>query len=233
MIRLIFKLFASTSRVEVKYLSLTMLLRISLILNIAFFCVGVFLLYNYRDRVMLYLRPLDKENVHVILVGDSKTAYGDWSRRLNRFDVKNMGVPSYTSFNINWHVRGLLEEYHPKIVFIEGGVNDFYFGYPVQDTYLHLTNIYDTLQKHQIKVVVQATLLTRIDEGMNDSIVSLNKKLREYCQIHQLEFLDVNPYLTENGKLKEEYTKDGIHLTDAAYKVWAKAIHSSLTKNKI
>lgn len=181
---------------------------------------------------MQYIYPPNKEHVKIIMVGDSKTAYGDWSRRLNRFDIKNMGVPAYTSFNINWHVRGLLEEYHPKIVFIEGGVNDFYFGYSVEDTYKHLTSIYDTLQKREVKVIVQSTLLTRIDEGMNDSIVLLNNKLYEYCQQHNLEFLDLNLSLSEQGKLKPAYTKDGVHLTEEGYDSWTKLIKDCLSRKE-
>ena len=70
---------------------------------------------------------------------------------------------------------------------------------------------------------------------MNKSIFQLNNLLKAFATQEKIDCIDMNQQLADNEKLllKDEYTPDGIHLTGAAYGLWAKEINKILKKNQL
>ncbi len=67
-------------------------------------------------------------------------------------------------------------------------------------------------------------------EEFNRKILSLNLKIEKMCKEQKIEFLNLNSILAKENILKEEYSFDGIHLTYAGYKEWAKVISPILDR---
>ncbi len=89
--------------------------------------------------------------------------------------------------------------------------------------------ILDTLQEAGVEPIIQLTLY-RENESTPEFIDTLNSYLRKYASEHNLSIIDLNPLLCPNKSLLPKYSQDGVHLTDAAYKVWASEIRKILKK---
>jgi lysophospholipase L1-like esterase len=53
----------------------------------------------------------------------------------------------------------------------------------------------------------------------------------KYAQENNLDYIDLNPFIASDSlEIKDEYTTDGLHLSAAAYLVWAREITTVLKK---
>jgi lysophospholipase L1-like esterase len=73
------------------------------------------------------------------------------------------------------------------------------------------------------KPIIQLTLY-RENEPLPEFIDTLNGYLKQYASNNGVAIIDLNPILTINKSLLAKYTRDGTHLTEAAYLLWAKEI---------
>jgi alpha-glucosidase len=169
------------------------------------------------------------------MFGNSKTAQGEWSLKMRRSDVKNSGTGSYTTSQFIMILDRAVIKYNPRICFIEGGINDIGDGIPLTRTIQNYKSIVDTLLKYDIEPVLQSTIFTCLPNDSLDNVKvdSLNIFLKNLAISKNLEYIDLNEYLSENKRLKPEYTKDGIHLEENAYKIWVKEITKVLNRKKI
>jgi lysophospholipase L1-like esterase len=70
-----------------------------------------------------------------------------------------------------------------------------------------------------------------------DRILALNRWLQDYCAKNRLQYLDYfSALVDEQGMLKRALADDGLHPTDAGYKIMAplaeKAIRRALAENR-
>lgn len=65
----------------------------------------------------------------------------------------------------------------------------------------------------------------------NDKIVKLNYQLVALFKSKNINFIDLNKYIAPSGYLSNEYTIDGVHFTEAAYKLWARQIKQKIHNN--
>jgi len=167
------------------------------------------------------------------MFGNSLTAEGKWNSELKRFDIKNSGRSGFTSSHFVWILQDAVLKYKPKICFIEGGINDIGTGIPLSRTYENYETIVDILIQHQIEPVLQSTLyVNKPDDSVtNSKVESLNYFLSNLASKRNIIYLDLNQYLSENKKLRIEYTRDGVHLRQSTYKIWAHEI-DKIIKNK-
>lgn len=64
-----------------------------------------------------------------------------------------------------------------------------------------------------------------LDEDIeNDDIVLLNKKLEEMCKAKKIKYIDLFKVLSKDGKLKDDYTDNGVKLNKEAYDAIEKEI---------
>ncbi len=71
---------------------------------------------------------------------------------------------------------------------------------------------------------------TLYEEDKNSKVMvdSLNSFLIDYCNQKSIRYLDINSKLSTNNGLKPEYSKDGTHINESAYLIWAKEIKEVL-----
>jgi lysophospholipase L1-like esterase len=196
---------------------------LSLLLNILL--LGI--LFQFRDKI--YARFFPPEKVNILLIGDSLLAQENWNLLLQRNDVKNEAYGGAITQQILWNLeRGQLNS-KPKIVILEGGINDLLVGVSSQRVFENYLKIFNVLKQQNIPFISHAIILTD-DPSINQEVLKLNQLLKAYCLKNGIVYLDMNAQLSINQQLAKEYSFDGIHLTKTAYQHWAKALIGCLEK---
>lgn len=200
------------------------LLPISILLNVSL----LILVFQLRDKIFTQLFPASK--VNILLIGDSLLAQENWNSLLKRNDLKNDAFGGAITQQILWNIkRGELVS-SPKIVVIDGGINDLLSGVPTQRVFDNYRKIIETLRKENINVVAHLVLYTVDNEAINKEVFVLNYLLKEYFESQKIEFIDMNLQLSDRKKLKPNFSVDGIHLRKEAYKIWANELSSKLPR---
>lgn len=204
--------------------------------------------FSYSQQIPLYLQnknytfQLEMYNIFttqqkdIVLLGNSLTFHANWNEILNRTNIANRGIVSDVTIGYLHRLQYIIK-LHPKLCFIEGGVNDIYANVPVPEVFQNITQIVDSLRNHNIIPILQSALLVGIKwhdaADKNKQISYLDSLLSEYAQKYSIEFINLNPLLTQNGLLKDELTTDGVHLNAAGYALWAPEIENILVRHHL
>ncbi len=69
--------------------------------------------------------------------------------------------------------------------------------------------------------------------GLKPLIVEFNERLRKIAADNGCPFMDAyKPFADENGQLRKELSRDGLHLSDAGYKIWVRLIEKALASSE-
>jgi len=168
-------------------------------------------------------------NRKIVMYGNSITYQGDWNTVLKKSDVTNWGIPGYTTGQLIWTIKNLVK-LKPVICFIEGGINDLYLGVPPERIYQNHVIALQELKKNHVIPVFQSIIFTQYDLKLNKIIRKLNLKLKNYCEKNDFDFIDLNLFLSNDNALKQENSKDGVHIKQAAYLPWGLEVVKILKK---
>jgi alpha-glucosidase len=199
-------------------------------------------LYQLENFDFHYKKEWGKPNI--IMVGTSLTRHAHWDTLLHRTDIINRGI-SGNKLRCIVERLAYLKGTSAKICFIEGGIIDLPAQNP--DT---LVNFYKKIiafwKSEKVIPVLSLVLYISPKAGINypylrdhlavNTIIrDLNNKTRKYAEENDVDFIDLNKAICDEQRLilKDEYTLDGIHLTESAYKIWAFEIEKILSKHKI
>lgn len=161
-----------------------------------------------------------KNNIDLVLLGDSLTKRGEWKTLLDKQNLINLGVDGDTTSGILKRIDTVIS-LKPKKVFFMAGINDLCVSVPLQEVFENYKRILELLKENGIYVMVQLTLVTQMP-AVNKKVILFNELLKEYCEKNSIDILDLSSSFTnQNGLLKEELTTDGLHLGRNAYKAWA------------
>lgn len=181
-----------------------------------------------------YLPPFAQSNTpspRIVMLGDSITAWGNWTSLLNRRDVSNQGVAGDRTGDVLARMEKVYRV-QPKYCFIMIGINDILSGQPVDRIFNNYMKIIDGLMKGEIIPVVQSTLYLAGVDPQNKSVDALNTKIKQLAKERKIFYLDLNQRLAPNKQLLPAFTDDGLHLNKAGYQAWkeelAKFFASSL-----
>jgi lysophospholipase L1-like esterase len=201
---------------SIKY-NLTLL---SIVSNILLIVLIFFILKLDTVRVELYqqlVRHYGK--VEIIFIGDSLTRRNSDIAMFTggfRFNVINKAIDGYTIPQISKQLIDSLIPLSPCLVIVMAGTNR-QEGDSLKSNLNQYQNILDNLISNNINVILLETLSTQ-RATLNTYINQLNENLRNIAKEKNIRFFPSNEYLTKNGKLLSEYTKDGVHLNERGYK---------------
>ena len=178
----------------------------------------------------------------IVMYGDSHSEYGgDWSRHFpGAGKIINRGIIGDDSQGM-YNRLDLVLPYHPKKIFFECGANDLSHDWTVERVFQGITRVLATIRERSPKTELYVQSVLPLNEevgtwkylkGKDDLIIQLNNKLKEYCASHALTYIDLyTPLLGAHPKtMKAEYCRDGLHLTEKGYEVWAKTIRPYIYK---
>lgn len=189
---------------------------------------------DYERKVKAFRSlPIEHKN---IIAGDSMIAY----MNLNHYgfdEWMNMGIAGDTTEGLMNRLNEIKRQF-PKKVIISIGSNDLVLTTLNQQGIIeHIKKIYDELSKESEVYVLSLTPVndllpisnhTFIANRRNKDIQDINQQLKAYFQTC---FIDVSSELLDaHLLLREELTKDGIHLNHEGYLIYAKNIKKQLIK---
>ena len=178
----------------------------------------------YKHKVSQFEMLKDKNEAKIMMLGDSITDEGEWSELWGEV-VQNRGISGDTTSGVLDRLYTLNP--NTKRVFIMIGVNDIMRGFSEDFVFENYKKIIKFFQEKNIAVVIQATLYIGESrkQNFNPKIEKLNKNLEDFAKEKSIKFVDLNPILAPNKVLKQEFTKDDLHLNKKAYRLWIKEIN--------
>lgn len=152
--------------------------------------------------------------------------------------IYNRGIGGYTTDDFIAEINTVLFDLEPSKVFINIGTNDMNEREDGKDWNRHLLTNYEFILK-QIKERLPETevymmayypvnptapgsesIAGALKIRTNDNLHIVNKQLNDLAQKYGYHFIDANEGLCdENGNLKTEFTKEGLHMFANAYEV--------------
>jgi len=197
----------------------------------------------YFDRIETFRKEnaslKDSKWKYIVLLGDSLTEGFDAQKYLPGRHVVNRGI---AADHVGTGARGVLKrldssvfDCKPSHVFLMIGVNDLGDDMTtgsIRRIAACYRDICATIIKRapDVKLYLLSCLPTAKKYArLNPSILNLNSRIREIAGEMHLAYIDLHSLMKdERGELRQEYTREGLHLTPAAYLVWARAIEPYL-----
>jgi lysophospholipase L1-like esterase len=179
-----------------------------------------------RRRFELARHPVRPGDI--VLLGDSITSQGDWSRWLPGLPIRNRAIGGQTSGDVLGRLRHELD--HPAKLFLMVGTNDLGDGVPVETAAENVGRILATAQRHSpdTRLFVQSVLPRGLEFA--PPVRHLNRRLEELAGTNQAEYIDLFPlFADEQGAIRRDYSDDALHLLPPGYVVWLNAIRPLLT----
>ena len=169
-------------------------------------------------------------NADLVMFGDSITEWAPWADIFRDISMVNRGLAGDTTTGMLRRIDTTLNV-NPQLVCFMAGINDLAQGYDVDHIYQNYIDMLKVWQENDIRILVQSTLYVGAKlQSLNPSVESLNRKLKDYCAQHGIEFLDVNSVLSPNGLLSNEYSCDDLHLNAKAYQAWAEVLQPTIAE---
>lgn len=205
-------------------------------------------LARYREANAALAQPAPNEN-RVIFLGDSITDYWKLADYFPGKPYINRGIDGQTTPEMLVRLRQDVIDLQPKVIVVLAGTNDIagVTGRTLnEDIEAHYASMAELARAHNIRVVFASLLPVHnythdAEESFalrpRDRILALNTWLKNYCDKNRYVYLDYfSALVDERGMLKRDLSDDGLHPTDAGYKIMAslaeKSIQKALAENK-
>jgi lysophospholipase L1-like esterase len=195
--------------------------------------------YNNRPA---YKEELARYDVYgkqapIVMLGTSLSQDIDWNELLNRGDIVNRSYGGDIIEVMQSRLPYILAV-HPKICFIEGGINDIDTNISPDKSLAQLSALIDSLKRNSIIPVLTAiTAVTNTAHKhveRNAAIAAFNTALVSLAKEKNIDIINNNTRLAPEGFLRDEYAKaDGLHFQPATYLIWKEAVQVILMKNKL
>ena len=194
--------------------------------------LGALFRMHWTNRTNAF-RMQNEQLQFVVLLGDSITEGFEVAKYLPGRRVLNRGIGADVIGNDlpADDNRGVLKRLDESVfncaatdVFLMIGINDLGSGRTpdvMEQGYRDILQRIKT-ETPRVRVHVQSVLPTRDNYAKhNANVVDFNGRLKKLAEEFGYDYLDIHALVADDkGELKAEYTGDGLHLNEAAYKVW-------------
>lgn len=187
--------------------------------------------YYYQRASLFDILPVGNEDI--VFVGNSLTNGGEWHELLNNCHVKNRGIVSDVIQGVADRM-GSVTKGEPKKIFIMGGVNDISHHISADSIAIAMENLLVSIQKAtpKTKIYLQSLLPINNDfgryknlKGKEQVFLDTNMLLEKVAKKLGITWVNLYPHFIDSeGKLKREFTNDGLHLMGPGYAVWRDVI---------
>lgn len=165
----------------------------------------------------------------LLFIGDSLIEFFDWRNRFPECTVWNMGIAGETVEGLSARISSVSEKISgPDFVFIMTGINNLAMGdkgfiRTYGDLLRKVSGLYPAA-----KVYLHSLLPVDFPWISNNEIAEVNSRLKALAAEEGAVYFDLHAlFLDEKGALRREYLlDDGVHLSDAGYRVWSDLIAS-------
>ena len=185
---------------------------------------------SYYDRKVSLFELLPITENDIVFVGNSITDGAELQELFGIPNVKNRGITSDVISGVDKRIETTLRN-HPQKVFLLIGANDISHNL----TATQIAEKYEALVAKMKKLspdtkfYLQGIMPINNDfkryktmYGKEKVIPELNKKIKQIAEKYDCTYISTTEALQDpaTGKLRKEFTNDGLHLTGAGYKAW-------------
>ena len=187
--------------------------------------------YYVRRATLFEQLPVGKKDI--IMLGNSLTDGAEWNELMRNSHVKNRGIVGDIIQGYYERMEPILKG-QPKKIFILGGVNDVSHDVSGDSIARAMEKLIVLINKRspRTKIYLQSMLpfnnevrMWKLLKDREHVVVDGNRVLEQVARRQGVTWIDLYPlFVDENGRLKAEYTNDGLHLLGPAYLIWRDAI---------
>ena len=193
--------------------------------------VGVYSLFiPPKEKIVTKEKTIVVVDDNYLFLGDSLTEYYDLDKYYKDLPVVNSGISGNITEDILNDMDHRVYQYNPSKVFLLIGTNDIQKGISSSEIVDHIKEILTDIHDNRPYAELYLESLYPVDEDKdasrdrtNEEIIEINKKLKKYCKDKDIVYIDLFQELVdeedENIRIKDEYSEDGLHLTDEGYEV--------------
>ena len=188
---------------------------------------SVFNTYFHQRASLFKTMPQTKGNI--VFVGNSITDGGEWNELFGDTRIKNRGISGDITAGIIFRLPEIAKR-KPAKVFLMIGTNDLSKGISADSVVKNILLISSYLKQESpaTKFFVQSILPVNNvfgkfngHTGNGEKINFVNERLKENADSASYTFIDLyTVFKDEQGRLKVEFTNDGLHLKGEAYLLW-------------
>ena len=172
----------------------------------------------------------------IIFLGDSITEWGNWKTLLPEFKIANYGVAGNKTYQIIDRVDELFDKEAHQL-FLLVGINDLGDDRSLSDIVSDYKKLVSLLVENKVAKEINLISVLPIIEfswqkpGVSlQNIYQLNKEIKLIAQEYNINYVDIHSlFADETGNLKQGFTIDGLHLSEAGYLMYAELIKMNLT----
>jgi lysophospholipase L1-like esterase len=194
--------------------------------------LGALFKMHYATRVRAF-GDQNQQLQYAVLLGDSITEGFDVKKHFPGRRVLNRGIGADVIGNdmAADDPRGVLRRMNESVfdcaatdVFLLIGINDLGSGRTpdkMEPGYREILQRIKT-ETPRVRVHVQSVLPTRGNYAKhNANVKDFNERLKKLAEEFKYDYIDLHSKLADDkGELKAEFTADGLHVNDEAYKIW-------------
>lgn len=166
----------------------------------------------------------------IVFLGNSITAGVDWNELLDEKRARNRGISGDITFGVLQRLDEVIEG-KPKKVFILIGINDISRNIPDSLIISNYRKMVSRIQAGSPKTKIYLQTLMPVNNtftqfknhyNKDEHIASINEALKEIAAAYNVTLIDLHPHFKDSeGRLRKEFTQDGLHLNAAGYQHWA------------
>jgi lysophospholipase L1-like esterase len=164
-----------------------------------------------------------------IFLGNSITEMGNWKKATGDTTVLNRGIAGDITFGVLKRLKDITDR-QPSKVFLLIGINDI--GKDIPDSVIAGNDLKIVKEIHakcpQTQIYVQSILPVNSTihnfpqhYDKEEHVLAVNKLLQANAAAGNYNFVDIfHLFVDADGRLKSEYTYEGLHLRPPAYDIW-------------
>ena len=216
-----------------------------IVIIIIIVCFLGFIVFHYttfnhhKVKVVTKIKEVEKVPDNYLFLGDSITDFYDLDKYYPDLPVVNSGISGNTTEDILNDMKKRVYQYNPSKVFLLIGTNDLIHDKSNEEIVEGVEKIIEGIKENRPKAEIYLESIYPVNHDIrrnnaenreNNDIREINKELKKYCKKNKITYIDMYDLLKdEEGNLKEEYTKDGLHLSDKGYEVVTKEIKQRIS----
>lgn len=190
----------------------------------------------WEQKVSLFDHLPITEN-DIVFLGNSITDGGNFEELFKREDVKNRGIRSDIIPGVMKRLDQVVKG-HPRKIFLLIGINDVSHGHSIDKLAQRYENLVKEIMRRspQTKLYLQSIMpidnrfgVYRNLRGKEQTVMDFNKRIQAIAEENGLAYIDLWPVLSDKeGRMRSDFTNDGLHLTGPGYRAWTNAIRHFL-----
>ena len=190
-----------------------------------------------RDRIVI-LDNKSSTNLddNYLFVGDFHTQNFSFEKYHLDYHYVKVGSNTLTTNELLNHMKDMIYDYNPSVVFIEIGFMDLNNGLAKDEIIRNYGRIIDLIQTNRPNAIIFIESVYPVGNTVKSDIMKrsvsnrdindLNNGLKVLAKTKKVRYMDVYSTLQKGNKLNGSYTNDGIHLNDSGYKAYLDEVNN-------